>query len=69
MQSLPARFITLNKPMDIYLFFMIFLIIATATSYAWGEWSGRKKGQQDLVVDMLARKLVTTEQLEREYID
>ena len=55
--------------MDIYLFFMIFLIIATATSYAWGEWSGRKKGQQDMVIDMLDRRLVTQEQLKREYID
>ena len=40
-----------------------------SVSFSWGEWVGRKKGQQDMVIDMLARKLVTTEQLEKEYID
>ena len=67
MQSLPARL--LNKTMDIYLFFMLFLILATTVSWQWGEWTGRKKGQQDMVIDMLARKIVTTEQLEKEYND
>ena len=55
--------------MDIYLFFMIFLLIATGTSWSWGEWAGRKKGQQDMVIDFLDRKLVTQEQLQKEYID
>lgn len=55
--------------MDIYLFFMLFLVLATTVSWQWGEWTGRKKGQQDMVIDMLARKIVTQEQLEKEYID
>ena len=48
---------------------MLFLTLSTSVSFAWGEWQGRRKGQQDMVIDMLARKIVTTEQLEKEYND
>ena len=55
--------------MDIYLFFMFYLAVAVSISYKWGEEGGRKRGQQDMVIDMLDRKLVTEEQLKREYVD
>jgi hypothetical protein len=38
-------------------------------SFLWGEYEGKKKGQQEMVFDMLERKLVTIKQLNKEYID
>tara|TARA_B100001113_G_scaffold243153_1_gene200034 strand:+ start:57 stop:224 length:168 start_codon:yes stop_codon:yes gene_type:complete len=55
--------------MDIYIFFMCFLAVATTVSWQWGEMTGRRLGQKDMVLDMLERKIVTTEQLEKHYID
>tara|TARA_Y100000816_G_C25699135_1_gene369549 strand:- start:105 stop:272 length:168 start_codon:yes stop_codon:yes gene_type:complete len=55
--------------MDIYFVAVVYIIVMASVSFSWGEWVGRRKGQQDMVIDMLARKLVTTEQLEKEYID
>ena len=47
--------------MDIYFVAVVYIIVMASVSFSWGEWVGRKKGQQDMVIDMLARKLVTTE--------
>lgn len=55
--------------MDIYFVAITYIIVMASVSYTWGEWAGRKKGQQDMVIDMLDRRLVTQEQLKREYID
>ena len=55
--------------LDLILVHIIFIVVMASVSFSWGEWVGRRKGQQDMVIDMLARKLVTTEQLEKEYID
>ena len=41
----------------------------STVSFLWGQKDGREKGQRDMVFDMLERKLVTTEQLEKEYIN
>ena len=55
--------------MDIYLVAIIYIAIMSGVSFTWGEMVGRRKGQQDMVIDMVARKIVTTEQLEKEYND
>ena len=48
---------------------IVFIAVMATTSYMWGEWDGRRKGQQDMVADMLDRRLVTQEQLKKEYLD
>jgi len=55
--------------LDLILVHIIFIAVMASVSYMWGEADGRKKGQQDMVIDMLDRRLVTQEQLKREYID
>ena len=55
--------------LDFILVHIIFIVVMASVSYMWGEADGRKKGQQDMVIDMLDRRLVTQEQLKREYID
>ena len=55
--------------LDLILVHIIFIVVMASVSYLWGESDGRKKGQQDMVIDMLDRRLVTQEQLKREYID
>lgn len=41
----------------------------SSVSFWWGGLEGRKIGQRQMVFDMLERKLVTEEQLTKEYID
>ena len=55
--------------LDLILVHIIFIVVMASVSYLWGEADGRKKGQQDMGIDMLDRRLVTQEQLKREYID
>ena len=55
--------------MDIYFVAVVYILVMASVSFSWGEWVGRRKGQQDMVIDMLDRRLVTQEQLKREYID
>ena len=55
--------------LDLILVHIIFIVVMASVSYLWGGADGRKKGQQDMVIDMLDRRLVTQEQLKREYID
>jgi hypothetical protein len=54
---------------DLFLIHFIFIVVMSTVSFLWGEWSGRKQGQREMVFDMLDRKLVTQEQLAKEYID
>ena len=48
---------------------VVFITVMSAVSFLWGQKDGREKGQRDMVFDMLERKLVTSEQLEKEYIN
>ena len=54
---------------DLLIIHILFVTICAGVSFLYGEWSGRKKGQQEMVFDMLERKLVTIKQLNNEYID
>ena len=54
---------------DLLIIHILFVTICACASFLYGEWSGRKKGQQEMVFDMLERKLVTIKQLNKEYID
>ncbi len=55
--------------MDLYIIHVIFITVMASVSFLWGEWSGRSKGREEMVFDLLKRKLVTQKQLEQEYID
>ena len=54
--------------MDLKLIHVIFIAIMSTVSFLWGEYTGRLKGQKEMVFDMLDRKLVTPEQLNKEYM-
>jgi hypothetical protein len=54
---------------DLFLIHFIFIVVMSAVSFWWGGLEGQKIGQRQMVFDMLERKLVTEEQLTKEYID
>lgn len=54
--------------MDLILIHVIFIAIMSTVSYLWGEYSGKELGRKEMVFDMLDRKLVTPEQLNKEYM-
>jgi hypothetical protein len=54
---------------DLLIIHILFVTICASVSFLWGEYEGKKKGQQEMVFDMLERKLVTIKQLNKEYID
>ena len=54
---------------DLLIIHILFVTICAGVSFLWGEYEGRRKGQQEMVFDMLERKLVTLKQLNKEYID
>lgn len=53
--------------MDLFITHLIFITVCATGSYLYGERSGRKIGHQEMVTDMLNRKLVTELQLNKEY--
>tara|TARA_Y100000004_G_scaffold95053_1_gene106487 strand:- start:202 stop:369 length:168 start_codon:yes stop_codon:yes gene_type:complete len=55
--------------MELYLVHIVFICVMSTVSYLWGEWDGMKKGQQNVIIDFIDRKLITEEQLRKEYID
>ncbi len=54
--------------MDLILTHIIFIAIMSTVSYLWGEYAGKELGRKEMVFDMLDRKLVTPEQLNKEYM-
>lgn len=54
--------------MDLILIHVIFIAIMSTVSYLWGEYAGKELGRKEMVFDMLDRKLVTPEQLNKEYM-
>ncbi len=54
--------------MDLILTHIIFIVVMSTVSYLWGEYAGKELGRKEMVFDMLDRKLVTPEQLNKEYM-
>ena len=53
--------------MDLLITHIIFITVCATGSYLYGEYQGRKLGNQEMVIDMLNRNLVTQNQLNKEY--
>jgi len=53
--------------MDLLITHFIFITLCATGSYLYGEYQGRKIGHQEMVIDMLDRKLVTQDSLNKEY--
>ena len=53
--------------MDLLITNFIFITLCATGSYLYGEHQGRKIGHQEMVIDMLDRKLVTQDSLNKEY--
>tara|TARA_B100001996_G_C18662731_1_gene593696 strand:+ start:326 stop:499 length:174 start_codon:yes stop_codon:yes gene_type:complete len=54
--------------MDLILTHLVFIVVMSTVSYLWGEYAGKELGRKEMVFDMLDRKLVTPEQLNKEYM-
>ena len=54
--------------MDLLTIHVVFIAIMSTVSFLWGEYSGKEKGRKEMVFDMLERRLVTPEQLNKEYM-
>ncbi len=54
--------------MDLLITHVVFIAVMSTVSFLWGEYSGKEKGRKEMVFDMLERRLVTPEQLNKEYM-
>jgi hypothetical protein len=53
--------------MDLYLIHFIFIVTMSSVSFLWGEYTGYRKGQTEMLIDLIQKKLVTENQLRKKY--